>query len=637
VGVVEFSADSWQASSPGLGKGLSRRVEVLGELAQGLEALAGSDRIGGAGADAMRAYIREVQVPVARSLLVAVSTFQTAIGVYWAGYAQVDTDGDFRLVRDEFDAHLTQLDSGLGRLRGFQDELTRISAGASHLVALGGAGAGAVGATVAEFEGMRAIARSQRETWEAYEASDPGFNQVRELIGELKGVLKNLGSLTVGRGRSYRAGSFDLTLARLGELTSGMVEYCQANQRAASDGWESMFSGYTADVAARAEAERREQAGWDLLWDGLQILAGAVIAVVGLGLTPFTGGFSLGLTVLGGSLLVGGVNNAINHASIATTGEEFNLVGMAGEAVGHWYDVNIAQSPLVKGSVGLQFLVGAGAAVGEMVAGGLQVNVKEIGQGVAVLATDADARARLVDGLADTWNQVLSGDAYVTGYAAATVASVLIPAAAAVKASKAGGLLGGAGKAEGLVPPAVKLSTPGAATSALPDLAISDGLTRELREHLMEMEKGNRPDPSTYLSPDYIEQHLQQFDDGATRFMTQTNFEKYGIGQRDGTAFVMPKGEVDALVRVTGGDPRSMEQALGLPVGFFDSGVIRVDIPISESEGLRMPSGNEAGANDQWIPGGKLPGGFSEGVIDVGGLGSNRYSRSKVSRLEDAQ
>jgi len=217
------------------------------------------------------------------------------------------------------------------------------------------------------------------------------------------------------------------------------------------------------------------------------------------------------------------------------------------------------------------------------------------------------------------------------------VASVLIPAAAAVKASKAGGLLGGAGKAEGLVPPAVKLSTPGAATSALPDLAISDGLTRELREHLMEMEKGNRPDPSTYLSPDYIEQHLQQFDDGATRFMTQTNFEKYGIGQRDGTAFVMPKGEVDALVRVTGGDPRSMEQALGLPVGFFDSGVIRVDIPISESEGLRMPSGNEAGANDQWIPGGKLPGGFSEGVIDVGGLGSNRYSRSKVSRLEDAQ
>ncbi|MFE4467351.1 glycohydrolase toxin TNT-related protein [Leifsonia sp. NPDC056824] len=439
----------------------------MSELALGLEALAASNRIGGVGADAMRAYIREVQLPVVQSLLVGVSTFQTAIGVYWEGYAQVDTDGNFRLVRDEFDAHVLQVDAGLGRLRGFQEELARISADASHLVALGGAGSGAVGATVAEFEGMRAIAGSQRETWEAYEASDAGFNQVKELIGELKSVLKNLGSLTVGRGRSYTAGSFDLTLERLGELTAGMLEYCQANQRAASDGWEAMFSGYAADVAARAEGERREKAGWDLLWDGLQIVAGALITVVGLGLTPFTGGFSLGLTVLGGSLLVGGVNNMINHASIATTGSEFNLVGMASEAVGHWYDVNIAQSALVKGSVGLQFLVGAGAAVGDMVSGGLQVNVKEIGGGVSALVFDADARARMVDQLGHTWDQIVSGDVYVAGYATATVASVLIPGVAAVKASRAGGLIRGAGKADGLVPPAVKLSTPGAATSAL--------------------------------------------------------------------------------------------------------------------------------------------------------------------------
>ncbi len=146
---------------------------MLAELAQGLEALAGSDQISGVGADAMRAYIREVQLPVAQSLLVAVSTFQTAIGVYWAGYAQVDAHGDFRLVADEFDAHVSQLDAGLGRLRGFEGELTRISAGAAHLVSLGGAGARAAGAAVEDFEGMRAIARSQKETWEAYERRIP--------------------------------------------------------------------------------------------------------------------------------------------------------------------------------------------------------------------------------------------------------------------------------------------------------------------------------------------------------------------------------------------------------------------------------------------------------------------------------
>lgn len=119
--------------------------------------------------------------------------------------------------------------------------------------------------------------------------------------------------------------------------------------------------------------------------------------------------------------------------------------------------------------------------------------------------------------------------------------------------------------------------------------------------------------------------------------MIQSNLDKYGIGQRDGTAFAMPKGQVDELVQSSGGNPRAMEQALGLPEGFFDGGVIRVDIPISESERLRMPSGNEAGANDLWVPGGKLPGGFSEAVIDVGELDSGRYTLSKMNQMEGAQ
>ncbi|WP_431802057.1 hypothetical protein [Microbacterium sp. bgisy203] len=36
-----------------------------------------------------------------------------------------------------------------------------------------------------------------------------------------------------------------------------------------------------------------------------------------------------------------------------------------------------------------------------------------------------------------------------------------------------------------------------------------------------------------------------------------------------------------------------------------------------ELDGLRIPTGNEAGANDHWIPGGYLPTGIREAVIDV--------------------
>lgn len=145
-----------------------------------------------------------------------------------------------------------------------------------------------------------------------------------------------------------------------------------------------------------------------------------------------------------------------------------------------------------------------------------------------------------------------------------------------------------------------------------------DGLTQAQRKALIDLPKGSRPDPSTYLSKDYIAKHLDQFDDGATRFMTKANFDKYGIAQRDGTSFVMPKDEVDQLMRETGGDPRKMEDALGLPEGFFDNGVVRVDIKDPQDFGLRMPSGNEAGANDQWLPGGHLPTGLSEAVVDGG-------------------
>ncbi len=157
------------------------------------------------------------------------------------------------------------------------------------------------------------------------------------------------------------------------------------------------------------------------------------------------------------------------------------------------------------------------------------------------------------------------------------------------------------------------------------DTAISDAgskvvpLTKAETDRVAALPRGARPDPASYLPKDYIERHLSQFDDGASRFMTDSNLSKYGIAQRDGTSFVMPKNEVDDLIAKTGGDPRAMERELGLPDGFFDTNqVVRVDVDNPRDFGLRMPSGNEAGANDQWLPGGLLPNGVSEAVIDGG-------------------
>ncbi|WP_431245757.1 hypothetical protein [Leifsonia xyli] len=76
-----------------------------------------------------------------------------------------------------------------------------------------------------------------------------------------------------------------------------------------------------------------------------------------------TGGTSLFLTGLGGTLLVGGINNAINHASIAATGQDFNVVGMAGDAAGTWVDANLVKPAAVSGSWGAQFAAGVASGL----------------------------------------------------------------------------------------------------------------------------------------------------------------------------------------------------------------------------------------------------------------------------------
>jgi hypothetical protein len=90
---------------------------------------------------------------------------------------------------------------------------------------------------------------------------------------------------------------------------------------------------------------------------------------------------------------------------------------------------------------------------------------------------------------------------------------------------------------------------------------------------------GQWPNPRDYLPASYIANHLSQFDSGATRFMTRRNLDRYGIGQRDGTAFVMPSREADQLIASANGDPRVIEDALGLPENFLDGNqLVRIDI-----------------------------------------------------------
>jgi len=131
------------------------------------------------------------------------------------------------------------------------------------------------------------------------------------------------------------------------------------------------------------------------------------------------------------------------------------------------------------------------------------------------------------------------------------------------------------------------------------------------------MERGERPDPSTYISQDKIDEHLAQFKGGVTKFAANA---PSGIVGPPGGTFVMPKSVADDIIAKANGDVATLEKLLALDPGTLGNNPVRIDI--LQPKGLRVPSGNEWGANSKWIPGGYTLEGIIEATIDPATVGT---------------
>lgn len=151
---------------------------------------------------------------------------------------------------------------------------------------------------------------------------------------------------------------------------------------------------------------------------------------------------------------------------------------------------------------------------------------------------------------------------------------------------------------------------------------------------ILSTEKGSRPKPETYLSQAYIDAHLKKFDGGITVLQLSKDYKQYtenkGLNRGDGTTFVMPKAECDRIFAEaekkypSKGDDyyHYLEDALGFSRGYFSDaksqgGVVRLDATNISDLNVRIPSGNELGANGWWVPGGYTSGGTAEAVTDA--------------------
>jgi hypothetical protein len=89
------------------------------------------------------------------------------------------------------------------------------------------------------------------------------------------------------------------------------------------------------------------------------------------------------------------------------------------------------------------------------------------------------------------------------------------------------------------------------------------------------------------------------------------------VGYPDGTLFLMLEEEAFAILNREGHDRVRVCVALGLPARAWDGHeVFLVKAPAANPDKLRMPSGNEMGVDDQWLPGGVHKKGFRQAVGD---------------------
>ncbi len=128
-----------------------------------------------------------------------------------------------------------------------------------------------------------------------------------------------------------------------------------------------------------------------------------------------------------------------------------------------------------------------------------------------------------------------------------------------------------------------------------------------------------------------MKRHLRQFKRKASFLIPADILDKFGretLGRKDGQ-FVMSGKEMDKLLKKAKGDLNYLEIELGIPNhSWHYRKIVRIDIDRPQSLHLRFPSGNEEGANELWIPGGKLPNGYRESVIDP--IPKGKYKESLI-------
>ena len=136
---------------------------------------------------------------------------------------------------------------------------------------------------------------------------------------------------------------------------------------------------------------------------------------------------------------------------------------------------------------------------------------------------------------------------------------------------------------------------------------------------------GERPNAEMLYEKNYIENHVRNFENGGSYLVSKKvydlrikdNILNPQLG-RPGELFISTHEQINQALIESNGSLSKLEKIMGFDSGTYteNGGVVRIDIKNPVDYEIRLPSGNEYGANSHFVSGGKTDGGALEAVIN---------------------
>ncbi|HEL0746090.1 TPA: hypothetical protein TU156_001861 [Streptococcus equi subsp. zooepidemicus] len=600
--------------------------DSMSSLQTAMSALIGDSHLQGQTASSIKSYLSEVHGTLLQTLQSLMNDYSASLLLYKDGYYQIDSNSHAQLPGQVFKTLQSELRLSQAHLKDQLELLQNARAKVSDLVHYSGV---SHAKTVVDYSELITDINRLDEAIMQYESNHASQDLAafKELLASTKALIAEYSSKPKRAG-SYQVGDIGQlnTIKRFATAYQGVARHLETNAKRLQAAQERDHARFEA-----VAAEDRAKQGWiDLALSLVTIAVGvaAIVMTAGAATPLVVGAFVAGsgtvaygvsnLYEAGHNIYLGSVGDGVTVATnplrdtlfmgndrlYHQVGGLFTTASAALIPIGQTKSIAKGLTEFTIGEVG-GFIGGQASYHGTKLLGGSEQDAQRatlVGNILGGLAASSTARRFSL-------NELPTSKSFIDGMSPEDSQRYI----QWNKYAKAG------------LSPSDRIRVLEISEKAPKVEYILDTYTKQdILDIKPNPDKGIfRPDIGDYLTSDYIKAHRRQFDNGAIKIQKFTpqegGFNNGAIGNpKDHVVFVMPKDVGETLIDVSKGEPRILEDLLGLHLGDLGDSPVAIDIPKESIRNLRIPSGNEGSAFEgYWKPGGRTyPGNMPEAVID---------------------